>query len=96
MKASGWRAWLVPVVILEIAVVLIALSAMGKRTTAPGEANKIARLVLEDPTALESFLFYFALGHVVIGVLLLVAWTSARLKAARRGGSAARRPGGRK
>ena len=75
------RAWMPAIVILELGSAIISLSAMGKRSAnSPGEGNKIARLVLDNPTDLESFLFYFVMAHVVIGIFLFAGWVAAKRK----------------
>ena len=82
MNRKNLRAWLTVIIILEVGVTLMAFSAMGKRrATTPGEGNKIARLVMDTPSTLESFIFYFVLGHLLIGCLLFVAWLVTRYNA---------------
>jgi hypothetical protein len=54
---------------------------MGKRSVnIPGEGNKIARLVLNNPGDLESFVFYFVLAHVIIGIILFAGWVAIKRK----------------
>jgi hypothetical protein len=75
------RAWIPAFVILEIGATVMSLAYMGKRSAnTPGEGNKIARMVLDDPTDLESFVFYFILAHVLIGFFLFIGWVSANRK----------------
>ena len=76
-----FRAWVPAIVTLELGSAIISLSAMGKRSAnTPGEGNKIARLLLDDPTDLESFVFYFVSAHVLILFFLFLAWLSAKWK----------------
>ena len=58
---------------------------MGKRrATSAGEGNRVARLFLDDPTRLESFLFYFIGAHVLILSFLLAAWLVTRCRRSKR------------
>jgi len=78
------KAWIPAFVILEVGATIISLSAMGKRSAnTPGEGNKIARLVLNNPSDLESFIFYFVLAHVLIGIILFAGWVATKKKNAK-------------
>lgn len=69
------------IVILELGAALTSIAAMGKRSAnTPGEGNKIARLVLNNPGDLESFLFYFVLAHLLVGIFLFAGWVAAKRK----------------
>jgi hypothetical protein len=75
------RAWIPAFAILEIGAAIMSLAYMGKRSAnTTGEGNKIARLVLDHPTDLESFLFYFILAHALIGIFLFIGWVAAKRK----------------
>jgi len=75
------RAWVPAIVVLEVSSVIISLSAMGKRSAnSPSEGNKIARMVLDNPTDFESFFFYFVLAHVLIFFFLFIGWVAAKRK----------------
>jgi len=75
MKLRRLKAWIPAIVILELGAVCISVSAMGKRSAnTPGEGNKIARMVLNNPSELESFLFYFVTAHLLIGIILVAGW----------------------
>ena len=81
MNWKRLRAWVPAFVILEVGSAIISLSAMGKRSAnTPGEGNKIARMLLDDPTDLESFVFYFVTAHVLIFFFLFIAWVAAKRK----------------
>lgn len=66
---------------MEGLIVLLSVAYIGRsrydRVTG-GEGNRIARLFLDDPTWLESFLFLFLTTHVILGLLLFIAWLSAK------------------
>ena len=84
MNWKRLKAWIPAFVILEVGATIISLSAMGKRSAnTPGEGNKIARLVLNNPSDLESFIFYFVLAHVLIGIILFAGWVATKKKNAK-------------
>ncbi len=75
------KTWVPAITILELGSVLMSVAAMGKRSAnTPGEGNKIARLVLGNPSDLESFIFYFVLAHLLIGIILFVGWLATKRK----------------
>ena len=81
MNWKRLKAWIPAFVILEAGATIMSLSAMGKRgANTPGESNKIARLVLNNPSDLESFIFYFVMAHVLIGIILFAGWVAAKRK----------------
>jgi hypothetical protein len=81
MNWKRLKAWIPAISILEIGATIMSFSAMGKRSAnTPGEGNKIARLVLDNPSDLESFVFYFVLAHVLIGIFLFAGWVAAKRK----------------
>ena len=81
MNWKRLKVWIPAFVILEVGATIISLSAMGKRSAnTPGEGNKIARLVLNNPSDLESFIFYFVLAHVLIGSILFAGWVATKRK----------------
>ena len=81
MNKKRLQAWIPAIVIMELGAVLMSVSAMGKRSAnTPGEGNKIARLVLNNPSDLESFLFYFVLAHLLVGIILFAGWVAAKRK----------------
>jgi len=73
MLGLRFRAWLPALVILEVGGAFIALAAMGEITSSAGGGNRIARMALESPGPLESFLFYFVLSHVLIFLFYMAA-----------------------
>lgn len=76
MLGMRLRAWLPALIVLEVGAAFIAIAAMGERTAhSPGQGNRIARMLLDSPGPVESFLFYFVLAHV----LIFLFYTAARL-----------------
>ena len=81
MNWKRLKAWIPAISILEIGATIMSLSAMGKRSAnTPGEGNKIARLVLNNPCDLESFIFYFVMTHLLIGLILFAGWIATKRK----------------
>jgi len=83
---SRLRAWVLWVALSETLIVLVSLEAHGRSSyqrRTGGEGNTVARLFLDDPSFLESMVFYVVLFHVVIGALLLIArWSAVRKRRA--------------
>ena len=78
-KGSGHsRSWLLVFGVLEGGAVLMSFSAMRGSLRIPNASNRIARLVLDDPNGLESFVFYFIAAHILIGPILMAAWLETR------------------
>ena len=88
-----WRSWWGAVAVGEVLILLFAWGATGRTRHARltgGEGNRIARLLLDEPTFVESMLLYVALFHLLVGAIFLAAWLETR----RRRRAAAGRPRG--
>ncbi|HXH84384.1 MAG TPA: hypothetical protein VNN07_15880 [Candidatus Tectomicrobia bacterium] len=67
--------------LVEAFILLMAIAATGRSRVARrtgGEGNRIARLLLDDPTFLESVVLYEVLFHAAIAAALLLAWLVTR------------------
>jgi len=73
MLGLRFRAWLPAFIILEVGAAFIALAAMGELSGSMGGGNRIARMALDSPGPIESFLFYFVLAHVLIFLFYMAA-----------------------
>lgn len=64
----------------------MSFSAMGGSLRIRNAGSWIARLVLDDPSEVESFIFYFVAAHVLIGFILIAGWLETRRRCSNRKG----------
>lgn len=76
-STGGGRSWWKALLIGEVLILLFSLGATGRGrydVDLDDEGNRIARLLLDEPTFVESMVFYIVTFHVLIVVIFLAAW----------------------